>query len=115
MKHLNVIAVATLAAAACGTSLVVLETESGSDLEPFGGVLPAEALASAGIGGSATIAFDGDVAAVLAYTDVERRLSLVPGAAVSLVRPDGSVSTARRRADVVVHDFGARADLPLAA
>lgn len=115
MKHLNAIAVAALAAAACGTPLLVLETEPGCDPSPLEGILPTDALASAGLGGSTTIAFDGQVEAVLAYTEVERRLSLTPGVTVSLVRPDGGVATAPRQTAVVVHDFMMRADLPLAA
>lgn len=115
MKHLNVIAVAALAAAASGTHLLVIETGPDADLSPLADVLPSETLAAAGIAGFATLSFDGEVEAVLAYTGIERRLSLVPGTSVSLVHPNGDVATARRQPAVVVHDFGARIDLPLAA
>lgn len=118
MRTLDITQLLTSLATSTGHGHLAVQCEPGTDLEGIAAVLPADAIAAATASGLAVIACDDFVEGALAYCDVERRMSLVPGGTVTLVQPDGSV---RRRSEVreavvVDVDFAPRGQaLPKAA
>lgn len=115
MHAIDTIDAAVLVAAASRAPCLVVEAPLGADLSPLAGTLPAAALDRIATSGASLIRCDGDAEAVIAYTDVERRLCLVPGMRVVLARSDGEISSAQRQAVVVEHDFTPPARIALAA
>lgn len=115
MQHLDTVAVVTALALSTRRGHMALEVPIGSDIGGLADTLSEEALECASRTGSAIIAFTGSADAAIAYSDVERRMCLVPGGTVTLVQEDGTVSTRTQDlGNLVVHDFGAAPALPLA-
>lgn len=117
MRNLDIVQLLTSLATSTGHGHLAVQCEPGTDLQGIADFLPPEAITTATRSGLAIVACDDYVEGALAFSDVERRMCLVPGGTITLVQSDGRVrSRTENRDNVVGVDFAPRAqDLPKAA
>ena len=115
MRHLAPAQLAEELAASTARAHLALEVEPGTDLSEIAGILPQDAIAAATRTGSTVLVFHSGVDAYMAYDAIERRMSMLAGATLTLAESGGRVLTRSMPSDsVVTHDF-TRRRLPMAA
>lgn len=102
MKRLSLLDVATLIATSTRSACIVIEAPIGTDMSGLGDIVQPDVLQATSEAGWAVMRSDSFVEGALAYSDIERRMSLVPGGTVTLVQDDGTIRSRSEPGGIVL-------------